>query len=651
MAVSTGFQTTIRKVYVQRPGVLDDYLILGTDVSPATETRPGVITLNQLKEIAFDDVVPLWLDSILYEAGRFVRHNERLYISRHLSGESNFDREPSTGVNNFWREILTSGQAGDDASELDVIKTVINNILLESGVTPFITTYIGIETPSNDIGKVGFGYINAQNGNIYIKGDDGWGVPRGNIIGQRGKQGEAGRDGNDGQPGRNGTNGTNGSPGADGSGYSGVTTSKVGRSQTVTFNPLNGAAPASVVVQDGTDGQDGLPGRGLPEGGDPGEVIVRTLNGYVWQTAPTGGGGGGITLNDVANYLNQNGFNAVGSFFSGSGVPSNTLGIEGNTYLNLENLDIYQKSSTSWGVSSINLRGMPGAAGRNGNDGAPGAVGPGYNGLTTTVSGRSRRHSLVPINDAAPAVFTTLDGQDGAPGENGQPGTNGENGQPGENGNDGQPGADGSGYSGVTTSKVGRNQTVTLTPLNDAEEASFVVQDGATGSEGAGYSGATQITEGTLTTVTLNPLNGARSATFQFDTSGETVAPIEHDYLLWHRDASDAVTEVEIERAIAAEDSGTPFADTDLFTALSITHVFDATPRRYLVLAYTSPITSIELSTIDASEDVGDVPSVGGNRFVKGDEVMRGEYSVFVLDMEFEIGSLSNGQKVGIVIK
>ena len=89
--------------------------------------------------------------------------------------------------------------------------------------------------------------------------------------GRDGNDGRNGTNGNDGQPGRNGTNGNDGNdgqPGADGSGYSGVTTSKVGRNQTVTFNPLNGAAPASVVVQDGADGNDGRNGTNGNDGED-----------------------------------------------------------------------------------------------------------------------------------------------------------------------------------------------------------------------------------------------------------------------------------------------------------------------------------------------------------------------------------------------
>ena len=323
-------------------------------------------------------------------------------------------------------------------------------------------------------------------------------------------------------------------------------------------------------------------------------------------------------------------------------------------------------------TSFLKLSGEDGNNGNDGNDGQPGAAGSGYSGVTTSKVGGSQTVTFTPLNGAAQASFVVQDGEDGQPGNDGSDGRNGTNGTNGNDGNDGQPGADGSGYSGVSTSKVGRNQTVTFTPLNGAAPASVVVQDGADGNDGRngedgqpggqggqgeqgeqgedgpGYSGVSQSTTGTVTTITFNPLNGAQAASATIDVSGAEAEL--QELILWRRTADD-LTEENLTGAFTNARSGNPFPSVSYFSSVPVRSSIETLLRRYLVVAYTGSLQGVYISILSSSETASAAPSGGvANRLFPSVIMTVGDYKVVLIDLEDEIAALATGDRVGVVV-
>lgn len=97
--------------------------------------------------------------------------------------------------------------------------------------------------------------------------------------GERGPQGEPGRDGQDGQDGERGPQGPQGPQGPRGA-----------------IGPKGDKGDDGKPGKDGKDGKDGSPGKGLPKGGEPGEILIkRSSRDYdaAWQRLVVGHGGGG----------------------------------------------------------------------------------------------------------------------------------------------------------------------------------------------------------------------------------------------------------------------------------------------------------------------------------------------------------------------
>ena len=101
---------------------------------------------------------------------------------------------------------------------------------------------------------------------------------------------------------------------------------------------------------------------------------------------------------------------------NGSGVPSDTLGIDGDFYLDVITGDVYRRASGSYAIVA-NLTGPPGAAGAPGPSGEVGPQGP--------------------------AGADGIDGAPGPAGPQGEPGPAGSPGPPGADGADGTNGVDG----------------------------------------------------------------------------------------------------------------------------------------------------------------------------------------------------------------
>ena len=130
---------------------------------------------------------------------------------------------------------------------------------------------------------------------------------------------------------------------------------KITGTWTLIMNITGPAGPAGVVGSVWRTGS-GVPSNSL---GVDGDYYLRTSNGDVYYKS------GGV----YAVVCNITG--AAGAvWYNGSGVPSGGLGIDGDYYLRTSNGDVYYKATGSWSVVS-NITGPTGATGATG---APGAV-------------------------------------------------------------------------------------------------------------------------------------------------------------------------------------------------------------------------------------------------------------------------------------
>lgn len=158
----------------------------------------------------------------------------------------------------------------------------------------------GHGVPSNELGTIKDSYIDLDTWDFYNKTSSGW-IKQGNIKGQ---------DGNNGQNGQDGV-----------SVVSIAKTSSEGNVDIYTITYSNGTTSTFTV----TNGQNG-------EQGNTGEV------------GPAGKDGT--------------------SMLTGSGVPSSSLGNDGDSYINLSNCDYYVKENGEW-VLKGNIKGSDG---KNGQD-------------------------------------------------------------------------------------------------------------------------------------------------------------------------------------------------------------------------------------------------------------------------------------------
>ncbi len=140
------------------------------------------------------------------------------------------------------------------------------------------------------------------------------------------------------------------------------------------------------------------------------------------------------------------------TILSGTGKPSNTVGIDGDYFIDVKNFSIYgPKMKNKW-PAAVNLKGADGTDGKSGSDGK-------------TISNAS-----------------TVAGPSGAQGLLGVPGDVGAKGEQGLRGEVGATGAQGPAGSGATGAQG---------PSGIAGATGSVGATGATGSQGAAGSGAT----------------------------------------------------------------------------------------------------------------------------------------------------------------
>lgn len=226
------------------------------------------------------------------------------------------------------------------------------------------------------------------------------------LVGPAGAPGADGADGEDGAPGApgaDGADGADGAPGADGRTLLNGTVNPTGgvgangdfyinTTSNFIFGPkASGTWPSGVSITGpagptgsaGSDGEDGAPGAdgadgntilsgsGVPDGllGNNGDLYYRTSNTTIYGPKSGGSWGSPVSLIGATGTAGL-------TVRSGSGVPSNGLGVDGDFYIRTSNYDIYgPKTGGSWG-SPTSLVGTAGSNGTNGNTILSGTAAP-----------------------------------------------------------------------------------------------------------------------------------------------------------------------------------------------------------------------------------------------------------------------------------
>ena len=146
-----------------------------------------------------------------------------------------------------------------------------------------------------------------------------------------------------------------------------------------------------------TNGAQGIQGIQGEKGNDGVTPTIEINNEGYWVI-------NGVTSNikaeGVQGPAGTNGTNGTNgqdgkSVLTGNGAPDADLGVEGETYLDIENLNLYIKTSTGWGEPVANIKGSTGANGQDGQNGTDGT-----NGISVTSA---------TINDAGHLIVTLSD--------------------------------------------------------------------------------------------------------------------------------------------------------------------------------------------------------------------------------------------------
>ena len=208
------------------------------------------------------------------------------------------------------------------------------------------------------------------------------------------------------------------------------------------------------------------------------------------------------------------------TILSGNGIPSKTIGIDGDFYIDLKNINLYgPKTKGVWKlVTSLRIadtkelvppiagtdgaKGNTGLTGATGSAGTPGAVGP---------AGAVGAAGLSGINGAAgPAGAIGPAGLKGDTGLTGGLGSSGSNGTNGTNGVDGTPGVKGdTGSAGLKgdTGSAGSNGSAGVNGTNG-----FNGNDGAPGAKGSDGTNGAPGTSGTNGTNGVDGTPGSAGA-------------------------------------------------------------------------------------------------------------------------------------------
>ncbi len=312
-------------------------------------------------------------------------------------------------------------------------------VIIGGNTTPI---HFGDGPPAPSLGEEGDIYIDNLTDDVYLHtGSTGW-ILQTNI---RGSQGAQGLQGPQGTPGTNGTNGW--SPilavVTDGSrrvlqvtDWTGGTGTKPTTGDYISATGLTSVLANAVDIRgaqgiqgvqgdpgtNGADGADGAPGSvwrfgsGVPSNslGIDGDFYLDTNTGNVYTKA-----------SGVYSFID----NIDGTMWhTGSGVPSNGLGLNGDLYLDTANGDVYLKSSGSYSVISN----IMGPAGADGADGAAGAVWRSGSGVPSNGTGIDGdfylRTSNGDVYERQSGTYTVVANILGPQGPQGDPGADGSTG-------------------------------------------------------------------------------------------------------------------------------------------------------------------------------------------------------------------------------
>ncbi|WP_298298943.1 hypothetical protein, partial [Hydrotalea sp.] len=338
----------------------------------------------------------------------------------------------------------------------------------------------GTGIPASSFGFNGDSYVDISTGNVYTKNAGAWVSSGATLKGNTGATGPTGLTGNaalsgTGAPG-NGS-GNNGDTYIDNS--TGIIYTKTGGVWTSTGNSLMGATGATGAAGFSVLSGSGIQSNGLGNNGDTyidnNTGIMYVKSGGIWvssgkslmgATGVTGSTGAiGTTgpqglqgIQGITGVTGPTG-NDGASALSGNGTPANSLGNNGDTYINITTGNIYQKSGGVWVNSGLSFKGITGATGTNGATGQTGATG--NTGQTGTT------------------------GQTGAAGATGSSGATGQSGATGPQGATGAQGLQGiQGITGVT-GPTGNNGASILsgngTPANSLGNNGDIYIDISTG--------------------------------------------------------------------------------------------------------------------------------------------------------------------------
>ena len=180
----------------------------------------------------------------------------------------------------------------------------------------------------------------------------------------------------------------------------------------------------------------------------------------------------------------------INTVLSGKGAPKSTLGINGDFYIDTNNMNMYGPKTKGKWPAAFSLKGTAGTNGTNGANGSAGAAGA----KSTSTNGNDGATGATGATGPAGAPGSTgATGPAGSssPGATGPAGTNGTSGSNGTNGSNGAPGSIGeTGPKGDTGSK-GDTGNVGLTGPAGSSNVTVIGLTGVGGGIDWGLSSAT----------------------------------------------------------------------------------------------------------------------------------------------------------------
>ena len=270
------------------------------------------------------------------------------------------------------------------------------------------TILTGTTAPLDTLGNNGDSYVDTTSWDYYVKANGTWtkiGSIKG-IDGLDGKDGLNGTNGSDGKDGNDGLNGTNGTKVLTGTidptteGVVGDTYINTTSWDVFIKNGTGWVKTGNIKGNDGVDGVDGTNGTNGVDGKDgstimsadtiPGPALGNDGDSYIntstWDYY-TKSSGRWILMGNIKGSSGVDGTNGTDgnngtSLLTGSTAPLNTLGNNGDSYVDTSTWDYYIKSNNVW-VKTGNIKGNDGTNGVDGKDGQNGTDGTnGTNGNT-----------------------------------------------------------------------------------------------------------------------------------------------------------------------------------------------------------------------------------------------------------------------------